>query len=133
MKRNGSPSPFLLTHGRVTPSHVYRVDYVWRSEALSGDRGPSDARGAACKGVDVLIPEAIDLDLLRTLVPSRPTLKPAYAWPRGCAANAALTANHVDDRYNGVRLTSARTGTDGRRTVVGCRVYGRETCDRSTQ
>ena len=60
---------FPVSHGRVDPAFGYRVDYAGRSVALSGDTSPSDTLVAACKGVDVLIHEAIDPELLRTLVP----------------------------------------------------------------
>jgi ribonuclease Z len=62
---------FLVSHGLVKPSFGYRVDYGGHSVALSGDTSPSDTLVAACKGVDVLIHEAIDLDLLKTLVPNQ--------------------------------------------------------------
>jgi ribonuclease Z len=61
---------FLVDHGPVKPSYGYRVDYAGRSVALSGDTRPNDNLVAVCKGVDVLIHEAIDLDLLRRLVAS---------------------------------------------------------------
>ncbi len=62
---------FLVSHGLVKPSYGYRVDYAGRSVALSGDTSPSDNLVAVCKGVDVLIHEAIDPDVLRRLVPDR--------------------------------------------------------------
>jgi ribonuclease Z len=71
-ERNGvTVTAFLVTHGLVKPSYGYRVDYAGRSVALSGDTAPSDNLVAFCKGVDVLIHEAIDLDVLRKLVPSQ--------------------------------------------------------------
>lgn len=70
--RNGvTVTAFLVTHGLVKPSYGYRVDYAGRSVAISGDTSPSDNLVAFCKGVDVLIHEAIDLDILRQLVPNR--------------------------------------------------------------
>ena len=75
-EKNGvTITAFLVNHGRVTPSYGYRVDYAGRSVALSGDTRPSDDLVAACKGVDVLIHEAIDPELLRKLVSSEPLLK----------------------------------------------------------
>ena len=62
---------FLVSHGLVKPSYGYRVDYAGRSVALSGDTSPNDNLVAACKGVDVLIHEAIDSDVLRRLVPDK--------------------------------------------------------------
>ena len=64
---------FPVIHGRVTPSFGYRIDYAGRSVAISGDTSPTDSLVAACKGVDVLIHEAIDADLLRKLVPDQAT------------------------------------------------------------
>jgi len=55
----------------VKPSYGYRVDYAGRSVAFSGDTSPSDNLVAVCKGVDVLIHEAIDLEVLRRLVPDK--------------------------------------------------------------
>jgi ribonuclease Z len=79
-EKNGvTVTAFLVTHGRVTPSYGYRVDYAGRSMAISGDTSPNDSLVAACKGVDVLIHEVIDLDLLRTLVPSQPLLEAIVA------------------------------------------------------
>jgi len=71
-ERNGvTVTAFLVTHGLVKPSYGYRVDYAGRSVALSGDTSPSDSLVACCKGVDVLIHEAIDPDVLRTVVPNQ--------------------------------------------------------------
>jgi ribonuclease Z len=70
--RNGvTVTAFLVTHGLVKPSYGYRVDYAGRSVAVSGDTSPSDNLVAFCKGVDVLIHEAIDLDVLQSLVPNQ--------------------------------------------------------------
>lgn len=65
---------FLVSHGLVKPSYGYRIDYAGRSVALSGDTSPSDTLVAACRGVDVLIHEAIDVDVLRRLVPDKPRM-----------------------------------------------------------
>jgi ribonuclease Z len=71
-ERNGvTVTAFLVTHGLVKPSYGYRIDYGDRSVALSGDTSPSDNLVAFCKGVDVLIHEAIDLNVLRQLVPNQ--------------------------------------------------------------
>ena len=71
-ERNGvTVTAFPVTHGHVKPSYGYRLDYGGRSLAISGDTSPSDSLVAACKGVDVLIHEAIDVDLLRRLVPDQ--------------------------------------------------------------
>lgn len=71
-ERNGvRVTAFAVTHGLVDHSYGYRIDYGGHSVAISGDTSPSDSLVAACKGVDVLIHEAIDLDLLRKLVPNQ--------------------------------------------------------------
>lgn len=70
---------FAVTHGRVAPSYGYRVDYAGRSVALSGDTSPSDRLVAACRGVDVLIHEAIDPQVLKGLVPDGPHLQAIVA------------------------------------------------------
>ena len=71
-EKNGvTVTAFVVTHGLVKPSYGYRVDYAGRSVALSGDTSPSDNLVAVCKGVDVLIHEAIDPDVLRQLVPDK--------------------------------------------------------------
>jgi ribonuclease Z len=71
-ERNGvTVAAFLVSHGLVKPSYGYRVDYAGRSVALSGDTSPSDNLIAVCKGVDVLIHEAIDRDVLQRLVPDK--------------------------------------------------------------
>lgn len=78
-EKNGvTVTAFLVSHGRVK-SYGYRVNYAGRSVAISGDTRPSDNLVAVCKGVDVLIHEAIDLDLLRKLVPSQERLDPIIA------------------------------------------------------
>jgi len=79
-ERNGvTVTAFLVTHGHVKPSYGYRVDYAGRSVALSGDTSPSDNLVAFCKGVDVLIHEAIDLDVLRRLVPNQQRMEAIVA------------------------------------------------------
>jgi ribonuclease Z len=71
-EKNGvTVTAFLVSHGLVKPSYGYRVDYAGRSVALSGDTSPNENLIANCKGVDVLIHEAIDPDVLRRLVPDK--------------------------------------------------------------
>ena len=71
-EKNGvTVTAFLVSHGLVKPSYGYRVDYAGRSVALSGDTSPTDSLVAICKGVDVLVHEAIDVDVLRRLVPDK--------------------------------------------------------------
>jgi ribonuclease Z len=74
-EKNGvTVTAFLVSHGLVKPSYGYRVDYAGRSVALSGDTSPNDNLVAVCKGVDVLIHEAIDVEVLRRLVPDKPRM-----------------------------------------------------------
>jgi ribonuclease Z len=71
-EKNGvTVTAFLVSHGLVKPSYGYRVDYAGRSVALSGDTSPNDNLVAVCKGVDVLVHEAIDVNVLRSLVPDK--------------------------------------------------------------
>ena len=58
---------FLVDHGPVKPAYGYRVDYAGRSIALSGDTRPSDNLVQFSKGVDVLLHEAIDPEVLRSI------------------------------------------------------------------
>lgn len=62
---------FLVDHGPVTPAYGYRLNYGNRSVCLSGDTRPSDSLVAACRGVDVLIHEAIDEAVVRKNAPSQ--------------------------------------------------------------
>ena len=63
---------FLVDHGVVQPAFGYRVDYRGRSVVLSGDTRVSENLIRHAQGVDVLIHEAIDPELLRTR-PDRPS------------------------------------------------------------
>jgi ribonuclease Z len=58
---------FLVDHGPVKPAYGYRVDYAGHSVALSGDTRPSENLVQFSKGVDVLLHEAIDPEVLRTI------------------------------------------------------------------
>lgn len=63
---------FLVDHGVVQPAFGYRVDYRGRSVVLSGDTRVSENLVRHAQGVDVLIHEAIDPEMLRTR-PDRPS------------------------------------------------------------
>jgi ribonuclease Z len=79
-QKNGvTVSAFLVAHGLVKPSYGYRVDYAGRSLALSGDTSPTDNLVNNCKGVDVLIHEAIDMETLRKLVTNPQVLQAIVA------------------------------------------------------
>jgi ribonuclease Z len=70
-ERNGVKiSSFLVDHGPIKPAFGYRIDYAGHSLALSGDTRPSDNLVKHCQGVDVLIHEVIDDQVLRKQVPS---------------------------------------------------------------
>ena len=62
---------FLVDHGPVKPAYGYRIDYRGHSLCLSGDTRPSTNLVEACRGVDLLVHEAIDEEALRRLVPNR--------------------------------------------------------------
>jgi len=97
-EKNGvTVTAFLVTHGLVTPSYGYRVDYAGKSVALSGDTSPSDNLVAVCKGVDVLIHEAIDVDVLRRLVPDKLRMDAIVA-RHTTAEQAASIFNRVSPR-----------------------------------
>ena len=68
-EKNGvTITAFLVDHGPVRPSYGYRVNHGGRSVCLSGDTRPSENLVKACHGVDLLIHEAIDQDVVRKLV-----------------------------------------------------------------
>jgi ribonuclease Z len=60
---------FLVDHGIVAPAFGYRVDYRGRSVVLSGDTRVSENLVAFSKGVDVLIHEVVDPDVIRARSP----------------------------------------------------------------
>jgi ribonuclease Z len=97
-ERNGvTVTAFLVTHGLVKPSYGYRVDFAGRSVALSGDTSPSDNLVAFCKGIDVLIHEAIDPDVLRALVPNQERID-AIVTRHTTPEQAAAIFNRVSPR-----------------------------------
>ena len=57
---------FLVDHGLVQPAFGYRIDYRGRSVALSGDTRVSENLVRHASGVDVLIHEVIDPELVRS-------------------------------------------------------------------
>lgn len=58
---------FPVDHRPVQPSVGYRFDYRGRSVVVSGDTGPSQALEAASKGADLLIHEALNPAMVKTL------------------------------------------------------------------
>jgi ribonuclease Z len=65
-ERNGVKiTAFLVDHGPVKPAFGYRLDYGGHSVVLSGDTRPSENLIKFSNGVDLLIHEAIDPDVIR--------------------------------------------------------------------
>ncbi|WP_338425352.1 MBL fold metallo-hydrolase [Sphingopyxis kveilinensis] len=58
---------FAVDHRPVQPSVGYRFDYKGRSLVISGDTAPSKSLEAASKGADLLIHEALNPAMVRTL------------------------------------------------------------------
>jgi ribonuclease Z len=70
--KNGvTVSAFLVDHGPVKPAYGYRLNAGGHSVCLSGDTRPSANLVEACRGVDVLIHEAIDEDMVRKIAPNQ--------------------------------------------------------------
>ena len=66
-KKGVKITAFLVDHGPVKPSFGYRLDYQGHSVAISGDTRPSENLVKFCKGVDVLIHEALDAEAVRKI------------------------------------------------------------------
>ena len=94
---------FLVDHGVVQPAFGYRVDYRGRSVVLSGDTRVSENLVRHAQGVDVLVHETIDPELLRTR-PDRPS----------AATIDAIIAHHT---------TPEQAGTIFRRVAPRLAVY----------
>jgi ribonuclease Z len=62
---------FLVDHGPVSPAFGFRVDAGGRSVALSGDTRFSENLIRFSKGVDVLVHEAADEEVLQRLAPEQ--------------------------------------------------------------
>ena len=126
-ERNGvTVTAFLVTHGLVKPSYGYRVDYAGRSVALSGDTSPSDNLVAFCKGVDVLIHEAIDLDVLRQ-VGAEPATR---GGDRGASHHAGAGGGHLQPSIAAAGRVLPQSGNRSNRradkaVVLGTRGDGR--------
>jgi ribonuclease Z len=56
---------FLVDHGPVSPAFGYRVDYRGHSVVLSGDTRVSENLIRFAEGVDVLVHEVVDPDVIR--------------------------------------------------------------------
>src|SRR5436305_1154076 len=69
-RRTGENHNLPVDHGPVRPAYGFRLDYGGYSVALSGDTRPSDKLVKFCRGVDVLIHEVLDPEVLRKQHPS---------------------------------------------------------------
>jgi ribonuclease Z len=75
-ERNGVRiTAFLVDHGPVKPAFGYRIDYAGLSVALSDDTRPSENLVKHCQGVDVLIHEVSDDQVVAKMVPTEQLLK----------------------------------------------------------
>lgn len=61
---------FLVDHGPVKPAFGYRVDYGGHSVVLSGDTRVSETLIEFAKGVDVLVHEVVDPEVVRARAPA---------------------------------------------------------------
>ena len=82
---------FLVDHGPVKPAFGYRIDYRGHSVVLSGDTRMSENLIKFSEGVDVLIHEATDPDVVRA--------RPNYAANR--EAMEAIIAHHTTPEQAG--------------------------------
>ncbi len=64
---------FKVDHEPIEPAVGYRFDYKGRSLCISGDTKKSPNLEAVCKGVDILVHEALDPELLQTMEASAAT------------------------------------------------------------
>lgn len=56
---------FRVDHGPVRPAVGYRFDYGGRSVVISGDTTRNDMVARACGGCDLLVHEALNIDMVR--------------------------------------------------------------------
>jgi ribonuclease Z len=68
LERDGlTVTAFAVDHDPIKPSVGYRFDYKGRSLCISGDTKKSINLEAACKGVEILIHEALNAELLEKM------------------------------------------------------------------
>jgi ribonuclease Z len=58
---------FAVDHDPVEPAYGYRFDYGGRSVVLSGDTNVSANVENACRGCDILVHEALNADMVKTM------------------------------------------------------------------
>lgn len=68
LERNGLKiTAFTVNHDPIKPSVGYRFDYKGRSLCISGDTKKSPNLEAVCKGVDILVHEALNPGLVQKM------------------------------------------------------------------
>lgn len=76
---------FLVDHRPVKPAFGFRFDYKGRSVVISGDTLPTESLRRQAKGVDLLLHEAMQPEMLRTINQA------------GMASGSNVTANVASD------------------------------------
>jgi ribonuclease Z len=100
---------FTVSHAPVAPAFGYRIDYKGRSIAISGDTAYSANLAAAASGVDVLLHEALSMELVRAMN--------AAAAGRGEATTAQILTDIQD--YHASPMDAARTAQEaGARELI---------------
>lgn len=59
---------FPVSHPPIEPAVGYRVDYMGRSVVISGDSNASESLFRAAKGADILLHDALSLNLLEPMI-----------------------------------------------------------------
>lgn len=68
LKRGGlTITAFKVDHDPIEPAVGYRFDYKGRSLCISGDTAKSSNLEAACKGVDIIVHDALQPALLKSM------------------------------------------------------------------
>jgi ribonuclease Z len=100
---------FQVSHAPVAPAFGYRIDYKGRSVAVSGDTAYSANLASAATGVDVLLHEALSMELVRAMN--------AAAAGRGEVATAQILTDIQD--YHASPMDAARTAQEaGARELI---------------
>lgn len=74
LERDGlTITAFTVNHDPIKPSVGYRFDYKGRSLCISGDTRKSPNLEAVCKGVDILVHEALNPALVQTMADAAAT------------------------------------------------------------